>query len=221
MRCTNNSWVILRGFGYPSVHFGFEASAFVEDRNPLSHYKRFDQYIETIPFCVLCTGNFQGGDSSATKARSAELLRRRQLLARIQDKPGWCGTDQLIVGCTEFQVEVGNGQIQNAEEQAFKGKDEVWIAWRSAQLTITGRKQRFRFEQGCHLTICGVEDREGMRSVIPTTPLKGTDGGQGRVSPSVGDHPKTGLGVVSQWSVLQRSDDFLDGIQEVLFRPVA
>ena len=174
-----------------------------------------------MPFRVLGAGNFQGGDASAAKARSAELLRRSQLLARIQDEPRCRGTNQLIVGCTEFRVEVGDGQIQNAEERTFKGQDEVWIAWRSAQLTIAGRKQGFRFEQGCHLTICGVEDREGMRSVIPTTPLKGTDGGQGRVSPSVGDHPKTGRGVVSQWSVLQRSDDFLDGMQGVLFRPVA
>jgi hypothetical protein len=66
-----------------------------------------------------------------------------------------------------------------------------------------------------------LEAASDMRSVVPTTPLEGTDSRQGRVPPSVGDHPKTGLGVFGEWSVLQHSDDFLDGIQGGLFRPVA
>jgi hypothetical protein len=79
--------------GYPSVHFGFEASAFVEDRNPLSHYKRLDKDIKAISFRVLGAGDFQGGDASAMKASGAELLRRRQPLSRIQEEPRWRGTD--------------------------------------------------------------------------------------------------------------------------------
>ena len=70
-----------------------EASALVQDGNPLSHHKRFDQHIETIPFRVLGTGNLQGGDATAAKTRGAELLSRRQLFTRIEDEPRWNSAD--------------------------------------------------------------------------------------------------------------------------------
>lgn len=171
------------------MHLGFEVPTLVKDRNSLSHNKGLDQDIKAIRFRVLGTWYFQGGDASAAEASGAELLRRRQLLSRIQNESRWHGADQFIVGGAEFWVEVRHGQIQNAQERAFEGEDEVRIAWRSAQLSIGGRKQGFRFEQCRHLAVRRVKHREGMRSVIPTAALEGSDGGQGRVTPPVGNDP--------------------------------
>ena len=143
----------LERVGYPSLHLGFETSAFVQDGNLFCHHKRFDQDIETIPFRVLGAGNFHGGDASAAEASGAELLRRRQLLARVQNEPRRHGAHQFVLRRAEFRVEVGNGQVQNAQERAFEGEDEVRVAWRSAQLSIGGRKQGFSFEQCRHLAV--------------------------------------------------------------------
>jgi hypothetical protein len=53
------------------------------------------------------------------------------------DEPRWHGVDQFIAGRAERRVEVSHSQIQNARQRAFKGQDEVWIARRSAQLSIS------------------------------------------------------------------------------------
>ena len=123
----------------------------METRSPTT--RDFDEDVETVSLRVLGARNFEGGDSSTTKACVAKLLRGSWLLPRIQDEPRWHGADQFIVGRAERRAEVSYRQIQNARQRAFKGQDEVWIARRSAQMSISSREQGLRFEESRHLAV--------------------------------------------------------------------
>lgn len=87
-------------------------------------------------------------------------------------------------------MEIGEGQIQHAEQSAFERKEEIGIAGNTAQSPVGVNEERFHFTQRCELTVRSVENREGIGRVESSTTLESTDSRQRRCSPSIGNHAK-------------------------------
>jgi len=89
---------------------------------------------------------------------------------------------------------------------ALDRKNQIGVTRNGLQLAIGCREECLRFEQRRQLAVGAVEDREGVRRVVPTATLNGTYRGQRRVTPSVRDHAIAKARVGDQWCALQCPD---------------
>ncbi len=157
--------------------------------------------------------HFQRRNSSAERARSSKSLGRSLFTACISHETRRGETHELIARCAEFLVEAGVSEVQDSSKLAAKRQYEIGVAGHASELSIRSGEERLHFEHGGHLAVCTVEDREGIRGVIPSPEANRTDRRERRLAPALGDHPVNEPSKGLDWGTLECAKEFVGGVQ--------